>query len=400
MDAINRELIIGDIGLQYAVEQSSSAPIIVARLRQEAVSSRRAVEYLRSSDMMTDKVRIHSQDGLLLRTLDLDEAVPVWNEFSLHPLFAQLLTQLNLPSDHSDVASLTPLVLLRRHHQEENPGLIEVLSCTRLRTTGVLFARVADLTGKEAEIVHAGNLVHKALAEARNLHEYTGTDFQLYTTFESGIEIEMKFALEGRVSPWSLASQVASRIGTEDFPGFIPDVGNEHQRWETKQETYEVTAPAQEVGYIAFIANASGSYLLKRKRFSEDGLRREETFRTEIDILDGDFDAFLTKEYPELTVRRLPSLTRAKFDVNVESVESGHFFGIEIDEVTVAEHEAVLRQVELEYHRTRVHSDMDAGLIDKELERLATLVEKFLESRGISAERTFYSKLSFLRDLI
>ncbi|PWJ02339.1 hypothetical protein DKG34_39025 [Streptomyces sp. NWU49] len=399
MSKVNRALVLGDIGLQYAVEPSPTAPLLVVALPTEDEDGPRAVEYLRDTDMVTDRVWVRTRDGHPPRSLDLDEALPVWDGFALHPRFTELLTARGLLGEDHDLSSMSPLLVLRTHEQAGGPGQNEVLACTRLRTLGVLFAQVASFADEKESTDRTGDRARRGLNEVRRLHDHTGTDFQLYTTFESGTEIEMKFTLKDAVSPWGLAATLASRVGTDDFPGFIPDVGNEHQRWETRQETYEVLWPAPEVGYIAFIANASGSYLLKRKRFAKDGLRREETFRTEIEVPDGDFDAFLSKEYPELGFRRLPSLTRAKFDVNVESSRTGHFFGIEIDEVRVAERDAVLRQVELEYHRTRVHADMNPQLIEEELERLANLVEQFLSARGVPTERTFYSKLSFLRDI-
>jgi hypothetical protein len=83
----------------------------------------------------------------------------------------------------------------------------------------------------------------------------------------------------------------------------------------------------------------------------------------------------------------------------VQSVTIGHYFGIETDEVTLSgAGGGRLRQVEIEYLKTRWHSGMDAASIDGEMNRLTDLLTAFLAKRGIASERGFYSKLSFLRD--
>jgi hypothetical protein len=237
-----------------------------------------------------------------------------------------------------------------------------------------------------------------ALGHSVTLGDRVGTENQTWTHFEEGIEIETKVSLNGSVGIWPLSSDISTRIGSDDFPGFVPDVGNEMQRWQFFQHTYEVLTPAAEVGYLAFIAEPAGTYLLKHKRFPVDALRREETFRTHVVVRDQDFDAYLADQYPSYAVRRLGSFARARFDVNLESAATGHFFGIEIDEVTVIGTGEVLRQVELEYHRSRVHEGLDGTTIDGEMARLADLVVAYLQRNGIVAEQTYYSKLSFLRD--
>jgi hypothetical protein len=184
-----------------------------------------------------------------------------------------------------------------------------------------------------------------------------------------------------------------------EFPGFIPDPGYELTRWHFVQHNFEVLAPDDEVGHYAFQEHPDGRYRLKMKKFAKDSLRRIETFRNGVEIPGADFEAYLAREFPDLRFRRLPGFRRTKFDINIQSVTTGHGFGIETDEVTLDDTTGrKMRQVETEYLGTRRHAGMDGTSIDAELSRLTGLVEAHLARLGIAAERGLYSKLSFLRD--
>jgi hypothetical protein len=270
--------------------------------------------------------------------------------------------------------------------------------CTRLREVGAVFARVA--TVEQETDVTLPAIVRESLTRAHELRDCVAVEWQTFTRFEPETEIELKLELKEGVPSWGLASRIAAAVSDGQLGGFIPDVGNELQRWHFRQSTFEILAPAAERGYVAFIQNPSGTYGLKHKVFEEDSMRRVETFREELTIPQDDFSGFLSREYPGLSLRRLPSFTRSRFDVNVESSATGHFFGVEIDEVVVPGCDAVLQQVELEYHRSRIHDGLDHASIDSELYRLASEVEGWLAGTGVECRRTFYSKLSFLRDCL
>lgn len=80
---------------------------------------------------------------------------------------------------------------------------------------------------------------------------------------------------------------------------------------------------------------------------------------------------------------------------------TGAYFGIFYDRsqvVTAPRH--ALCQCEIEYCRTRGTHAPDDTLVLAELEHVAGLVESILESRGVTSKRTFYSKLTFLRDVV
>jgi hypothetical protein len=259
----------------------------------------------------------------------------------------------------------------------------------------VLFARAAELTASPADSI--ASLVCRALDRCGDLNDRIASEWMAYTTHEAGTEIELKFTLTGNRTPWELATHFAHRTATGALTDFIPDIGNELQRWHFHQHTFEITAPPEARGYLAFMPDPNGTHLIKRKTFSHDDLRRHEDFRNLVPIADGTLAAFISDEYPDLKTRRLHSFNRTRFDVNLESTRTGDCFGIEIDEVVLPETGAVLRQAEIEYHRTRVHLGMTPTTLDPELDRLAGIVQRELLTVGEPADQSYYSKLSFLR---
>jgi len=404
MSPVQRVLVIGELGRQYAMAHRQDAPLLAIPLQADDGGGQRAVEFLRPADTAAVEV-------LALPTLTriASGLAQTWAGTAMAAALRALLPG-------GDTARLGPLMLLRLHDGGQRDGgqrdggqrdgvqrdggqrLVELMMCSRLRAAGALFTRAARFTADPSASLDV--LMGQAWRLAKSLQDNILSENEVCTHFESGTEIETKIALGGDTSPWSLATLLSEAVGGAELPGLIPDVGNEMQRWQTRQHSYEVLAPAAEAGYVAFIASAAGRYSFKQKRFATEGLRRPESFRLDLPIDEGHFDRYLEKEFPHLETRRLPSHTRAKFDVNVESAGTGHFFGIEIDEVTVVGSGEVMRQVEIEYHRSWIHDGLSPDTIEPELERITGLILAFLHRRGVAAQRTYYSKLSFLRDTL
>ncbi|WP_406091598.1 hypothetical protein [Streptomyces sp. NBC_01013] len=400
-DAVGTEpehyLVLGDVGLHYPLAPRPGTPLVVVRIAPSPFSSAgpQAVEYLKPPATATRWALLLDGEREAA-TREFTEPLVVWRGTSMDPDFARVLATWRTDGGRAaDLDTITPLAVLRVH-RGTGCDRTEVLMCTRMREVGAVFARVATVEPKDGATVP--EIAREALTRAHELRDHVAVEWQEFTHFEPETEIELKLGLKERVSPWGLASRIASVVSDGRLPGFLPDVGNELQRWHFQQHTFEVLDPVAERGYIAFIRKPSGSYELKHKVFAADAMRRTETFRQGLEIPTGEFAEVLARDYGELTCRRLPSFTRCRFDVNVESASTGHFFGIEIDEVVVPEYDAVLQQVEIEYHRSRVHDGLDQASIDAELYRLADAVGEWLAEAGVTSEKTFYSKLSFLRD--
>jgi len=389
-----RYLVLSDPSLQYAVAPTPGMPIVVVELASRGEVGPRAVEYLPEHATATHRIVFLSAEGELLAEAPTDQILPVWSGYAMAQRFRDVLGTIEMPGGvalHPEV--LAPLMVLRQHEGTSHSD-IEVLMSTRLRAIGAVFTRVARFPTTSGQV---WSITREALGHTSAHHRTVAIEWQEFTKFDQEHEVEIKINLLGPVSIWALATSIAPLVGGPEFPGFIPDVGNEMQRWESQQQFCEILAPADQVGYIAYREQASGSYL-KYKVFSEDTLRRKETLRRLETTPTERLPELLARLHPELVVRPLPGITRARFDINLESAATGHCFGIAIDEVTVDESGQILRQAEIEYYRSRVHDGLDLSTIEPEMTRLAGLVEAYLRQRGIACERTFYSKLTFLRE--
>lgn len=111
-----------------------------------------------------------------------------------------------------------------------------------------------------------------------------------------------------------------------------------------------------------------------------------------------DLEAYLRKRFG-VDVVAYPPFQRVRYDINVESLATGHVYGIFFDHSRLVDDPAVaMAQCELEYLRTRSVLAVDPEVIWAELEQIAQWLEGFLGRHGIKTRRGVYSKLSFLRD--
>ncbi|MEV6165593.1 hypothetical protein AB0L71_27495 [Streptomyces sp. NPDC052052] len=398
--AVTRRLVFADVAHQYSVAPAADASAFVAELA--AGNGTRAMEFLRREDTVARAFTVVDAAGTERALTAPTKPLTTWacteftEEFTAYVRSSPRAGEEGPNPLDDPLAALGPLMLLRTHHDNEQP-FTEVLMCSRTRTLGTLFTRVAQFPHSAA--IGLAELVATAVKHRTHLEDYVRIESNAYLSYEQGVEIEQKVTLTDEVSIWSLTKDIWTAVENGDFPGFITDPGYELTRWHFVQHNFEVLAPAEEVGHYAFQENPDGRYQLKMKKFSADALRREETFRKGVEVPAADFEGYLAREFPALRFRRLPGFRRTRFDVNVQSVTTGHSFGIETDEVTTSDVAGrTLRQVEMEYLETRRHAGMDAASIDSELNRLTDLVEALLARRGIGAERNLYSKLSFLRD--
>ncbi|MGW0581785.1 hypothetical protein ACWD25_38935 [Streptomyces sp. NPDC002920] len=399
---VTRYLVVADVAHQYSVAPTPDAPQIVAELAAQTGNEARALEYLRSEDTVTRNVSLFGPIGRTGTLAPPPAPVGVWgpNEFTA-AFFAYLREATGAwQEEHSslrvDLSHLGPEMLLRTHTADAQP-YTEVLMCARVRTSGVLFVRVAQFD--HAHETPLSDLVAQAFEHSTAMQDRVRMESDGFVEYEDGIEIEQKITLLDEASIWSLTKGMWAAVENGDFPGFITDPGYELTRWHLVQHNFEVLAPADKSGHYAFQQRPNGKYHLKMKTFPEDALRRKEAFRWDVDVPGADFEGYLAREFPDLRFKKLPTFRRTRFDLNIQSVVTGHYFGIETDEVTISHTGGrKLRQVEIEYLKTRWHAGMDASSIDAEMNRLTELLRTFIAKQGIGAERSFYSKLSFLRD--
>lgn len=99
----------------------------------------------------------------------------------------------------------------------------------------------------------------------------------------------------------------------------------------------------------------------------------------------------------------MPPFQRVRYDIQCESLRTGHVYGIFLDRCALlAAPDVVLSQCELEYLRSRsiLDHDHDQDEVLIEMKRIDSWLCEYLAHRGWATEHTFYSKRSFLRDAI
>ena len=241
------------------------------------------------------------------------------------------------------------------------------------------------------------------IAEAIDLHArnplFLNNHQKYYRKCLRGKEVELKFSFLEPVDIWALTVETLESIEQGRLPGFIPEYRDEFQQWDYPTRLFEVLEPENKRGYVSVIPTTDGRHIIKQKCFAQDALVRDEAISEPVDI-EGAIQPFLAARFGSV-LRPLPPLRRVRYDVDLESVATGHVYGIFFDCVSVvgAEHLA-LHQCEIEYLRTRCVVEPRESLIFDELQTIVDWVRNDLGARDLRADEGYYSKLSFLRDLV
>ena len=220
-----------------------------------------------------------------------------------------------------------------------------------------------------------------------------------FRTHFAGTELEYKYNLQPGTNIWAISVELLKALRHGELADCRPEYREEHQIHYFDNHMFDVTGPEQERGYASFIPTVNDTYVLKRKWFTEDALARREQLFTDIEISPDGFGEYLRSEL-DLQVQALPPFRRVRYDIQCESMRTGHVFGIFFDRCSLhAAPDVVLSQCELEYLRSRSLLDHDEEVL-REMERIGRWLLSYLAARGLSKEHTFYSKRSFLRDTV
>lgn len=379
-------VLFGRVGAGFqGLEKETSGAGVAARLLQCGTQISDAVAWLRPEAVTFDAVQEwESTDGPVRSRTSADLPPQVHFPFTRGTggSTARGLTQ----------KSITPTFLVVRRKTTPYEERV-VMCCSRVRSAGLLFSRVGSITSPPEEPVI--ETVLRVASQAPETIWRMSDESHQATNLLKGTELELKFTLADEVAPWSLADYLASLVQEGDLDGFIPDVGNELQRWSHFQDTFALTQGGRSKGYAAFMYKADGTKDAKFKEFESDSLYRRETFDLNVQVSNGDLEGYLRNRLPGLEISPLPRMTRSRFDVNVQSSRHGHYYGIEIDEVST--HADKLRQLEIEYHRTPHSFGVSTASIEPELMRLRDAISHILTSLDVRFEIGYLSKLTFLR---
>lgn len=290
------------------------------------------------------------------------------------------------------VATLTPLWLLARAQDGAH-----VFVALRHTVADALFVR---LNAEPVDAASDAELSRVAAGLQREHSLFLNNHQCYYRRLFPGEEIEHKYTLPTDVDIWAATLRLYRAVREGEWSGFIPEYSDEFQAWDYLNHLFAVPEPPEERGYVSFIPLSTGGYTIKRKWFAEDATRRGEKYQPAPAGLT-DFDTYLRGTLGLTSVERMPAFRRIRYDLNFESLRTGHVYGIFFDRsVTVEGPTAELVQCELEYIRTRSILPPDESEVLRELDEVAYRLEAFLAAEGLPAERGVYSKLSFLRDVV
>lgn len=199
------------------------------------------------------------------------------------------------------------------------------------------------------------------------------------------------------VNIWGLSRALHEAVGSGRLPGWIPEFNDEFHLWHYGSEIFEVTGPPTAQGYLAFIPQTDGNTTLKYKRFQQDAELRFESIAHHLPVQPDGY-AQEAQKVSGGTTHRLPGFRRTRFDVDLESLETGNAFAIVVDiSRPFDDSNALLSQSEVEYIRTRSVGDPKDVMAD--FETVCCFVGDVFQSVGADYVQTPYSKLSFLRDV-
>ncbi|MEU6346874.1 hypothetical protein ABZ883_38700 [Streptomyces sp. NPDC046977] len=216
----------------------------------------------------------------------------------------------------------------------------------------------------------------------------------------SGTELEYKYTLDPAPDVWSASMELLKVLRDGGLEYCQPEYREEFQIHHTENHLFDVIGPEPEIGYVSFIPTVTAGHVLKRKWFTEDAFARREAITPGLDIAPDRFEAYLTDELG-LQVQAMPPFQRVRYDIQCESMRTGHVYGIFLDRCSLlAAPEVALSQCELEYLRSRSVLDHGQDGVLSEMARINVWLRDYLASRGWATYHTFYSKRSFLRDTV
>jgi hypothetical protein len=209
-----------------------------------------------------------------------------------------------------------------------------------------------------------------------------------------GTEVEYKIELPEGGTPWAVSEVVRGALRRHELLGLVAHLRQEWCRWDYTCHLYEIVGNDVSQGYVSLIPE-DGRYQVKEKRFTADGVTRRENVSLGVAI--DAVDEYLASRFTGEELRAMPPFRRIRYDVDVESLETGNHFVVSTDLCIVPPSGETLRQCEIEYVDTR--SLQPPRVVMSELRALRDAVENLLRGAGLEVRNSVQSKLSFIRQV-
>ncbi len=277
------------------------------------------------------------------------------------------------------------------------PGGLHIYSRAHQRSGRICFIRtspkVVPLTSDDLGWVEQAIALHASHAAELNSHHC------MVPLALAGNEVETKFTLPADTAIWPLATSMYTRMAAGDIPNMVRRFEEDFEMREFDNHLFDVTAPTEDCGYVAFMEVQPCTYRIKRKRFTADALIRSETVGGE--MRPGMPLPRYVKDVLGLSAESLPAFRRVRYDIMFESLATGNHYCILFDRSVVRDAPTEkLVQCEIEYMCSRRILPLDDTAVLAEFAQLTSWCGSFLHDRGLPAEPGYYSKLSFLRDVV
>ncbi|MFW3164998.1 hypothetical protein WBQ28_10825 [Pseudomonas syringae pv. syringae] len=217
-----------------------------------------------------------------------------------------------------------------------------------------------------------------------------------YFQWRPEMEFERKFTFQNLPDTWDLVTDLYARLYNGGLPGFFPECHKGFQVFDYENHIFDIAGEPEELGYISFIPQVNSNVTVKRKWFQENAELRRESLWWDQNIGVGDLLAE-AKARVNADVLPLPVFRRKRFDVNFESLKTGHIYGVYFDicRTVDAPVEHSFGQVEVEYCRSRTAFLLSD--IFEEFNDLAKYVERLLSEKKVVYQQDLFSKLDFSR---
>jgi hypothetical protein len=326
-------------------------------------------------------------DGVRQHTRQV-EAGRLLHGLHLGPALTDALTQLG----RVDPTGHTPLFCATAH-----PDGWHTFSRVHLRPDAACFIRTSTAAGGHPNDVlgWVPDAINRHATYAAQLNSLDGAIVQAHM----GTEIETKLTLPPDTALWPLAVDLHDRIADGALPEMAPRFRDPLETWDFANNLFEVQGPGDERGYVSFLYTRPGLYQVKRKNYQADALARHE--HVDIDITITEPLADYVRDTLGLLAHPMPAFRRVRYDVKFESMRTGHHYGIFIDRCTLhADPTEALAQVEVEYLRSRSVLPLDEPAVFTEVQDITDWVAAVLAERGLPVQLGYYSKLSYLRDVV
>jgi len=289
---------------------------------------------------------------------------------------------------------LMPLFMI-----SHGPAHADLLTQVRVGDQDALFMWSGNLrVGLDAASGLVPDLLPACIEAAEASRRFLNNHQYHYQTFWPGTEIEHKITLSPTVDIYALATVFAGLVGSGGVAGFLPEYGNAFQQWDFDNVMFEISAPADEAGYVSFIPDSTDTYVMKRKWFAQDAVRRREQKWLHVQV-GGSFEDHIREQFG-VTAIFVGAFRRTRFDVSCESAQTGNVYAIMVDRCRISDPGGPdLCQVEIEYLHSRTLRSSAAEHVDAELGVLVTHTVRHLDALGEAYEYGSLSKLTYLRRL-